>query len=171
MRFEDWVRSRLAGLMRFAMVLCCDAGLAEDVVQEVLVKAYQRWDTIERLDRPEAYVRRMIVNEHLNWRRKWARYLPSASVGATEPVADFADENAERAELLAELAKLPPRQRAVLALRYYAGLSDAEIAETLSCRPSTVRSQAARALAALRIELRPGVPVPPSPKPGADHAH
>jgi RNA polymerase sigma-70 factor (sigma-E family) len=170
MPFEDWVRSRLGGLLRFAMALCCDAGLAEDVVQEVLVKAHRRWDTIERLDNPEAYVRRMIVNEHLNWRRKWARYLPFAEIRGARPVADHAELYAERAELIGELAKLPPRQRAVLALRYYAGLTDAEIAETLSCRPSTVRSQAARALAALRIELRPGAAVPGNGS-GASHAN
>jgi RNA polymerase sigma-70 factor (sigma-E family) len=155
--FESWARSSLGGMLRFAMVLSCDRGLAEDVVQDVLVNVHRHWDRISGLDNPEAYVRRMIVNQYLSWRRKWARYVPVAELGehdthAAEP--DHATQHADRAELIAELAKLPPKQRAVIALRYFSGLSDAEIAETLSCRPVTVRSQASRALATLRIEMR-----------------
>jgi RNA polymerase sigma-70 factor (sigma-E family) len=169
MRFDEWARSRLAELLRFAMVLCCDRGLAEDVVQDALIKAHRRWDKIQRLDHPEAYVRRIVVNEYLNWRRKWSRFVPadlSAEHGSTP---DHAEQHADRDQLVAELAKLPPRQRAVLALRYYGGLSDAEIAETLSCRPSTVRSQASRALATLRIEL--GAPAQQTRETGASHAY
>jgi RNA polymerase sigma-70 factor (sigma-E family) len=169
MRFEDWARSRLAGLLRFAMVLCCDRGLAEDVVQDALIQAHKRWDTIERMDHPEAYVRRIVVNQYLNWRRKWSRVVPAADIPEHRTAPDHAEQHADRAELVGELAKLPPRQRAVLALRYYAGLTDAEIAETLSCRPSTVRSQAARALATLRIEL--GSSVHHDRTTGASHAH
>jgi RNA polymerase sigma-70 factor (sigma-E family) len=168
MRFDDWARSRLASLLRFAMVLCCDRGLAEDVVQDALIQAHRRWDTIQRMDHPEAYVRRIVVNQYLNWRRKWSRVVPAADLAEYRTAPDHADLHADRDELIGELAKLPPRQRAVLALRYYAGLSDGEIAETLSCRPSTVRSQASRALATLRIEL--GVSTHHN-RTGASHAH
>jgi RNA polymerase sigma-70 factor (sigma-E family) len=154
--FDEFAATRLDAVLRFAVVLTNDRGLAEDVVQEVLIRAHQRWAKIGALEHPEAYVRRMVVNEFLSWRRKWARYVPQADV---EPMmgqttqADHADAQAERATLLAEVAKLPRRQRAVLVLRYYEGLSDAQIADVLGCAETTVRGYAFRGLAALRIEL------------------
>ena len=153
MNFESWARDSLGGMLRFAMVLSCDRGLAEDVVQDVLVNAHRHWDRISGLDNPEAYVRRMIVNEYLSWRRKWARYVPVAELGehdtrAAEP--DHATQHADRAELIAELAKLPPKQRAVIALRYYEDLSEAEIARTLGVSVGTIKSQASKAMAKLR---------------------
>lgn len=156
MTFDEFAATRLDAVLRFAVVLTNDRGLAEDVVQEVLIRAHQHWAKIGALEHPEAYVRRMVVNEFLSWRRKWARYVPQADV---EPMmgqttqADHADAQAERATLLAEVAKLPRRQRAVLVLRYYEGLSDAQIADVLGCAETTVRGYAFRGLAALRIEL------------------
>lgn len=153
MEFEIWAHRKRAELLRFAMVLSCDHGVAEDTVQEVLVKAHRRWDRISVLDAPDQYVRRMLVNEYLSWRRKWSRFVPAAEVRLDGADPGHQDQQADRAELAGELAKLPAKQRTVLALRYYADLSDQQIAEMLSCRPSTVRSQAARALAKLRVEL------------------
>lgn len=153
MTFEEFADMRLAPLLRFAKVLCVDAGLAEDVVQEVLIRAQHRWDRIGTLDAPEAYVRRMIVNEFLSWRRKWARITPVAEVPEAEPESDHAGRHAARDELVSRLAGLPRRQRAVIVLRYYGGLSDAEIATELDCALSTVRAHASRALATLRIEM------------------
>lgn len=155
MTFDEFTRTQLAPLLRFAKVLCGERGLAEDVVQEVLARAYGRWEQIAPLDKPDAYVRRMIVNEFLSWRRKWSRVVPLAELPDTLATADFASEHADRAALAAELASLPRRQRAVLVLRFYDGLSDAEIADELGCSAGTVRSHASRALAALRIEVRP----------------
>jgi RNA polymerase sigma-70 factor (sigma-E family) len=154
--FDEFAATRLDAVLRFAVVLTNDRGLAEDVVQEVLIRAHQRWAQIGELEHPEAYVRRMVVNEFLSWRRKWARYVPQADIEplmsqTTQP--DHADAQAERATLLAEVAKLPRRQRAVLVLRYYEGLSDAQIADVLGCAETTVRGYAFRALAALRVEL------------------
>ncbi len=144
-----------AELWRFAMRLTRDRELSEDVVQEVLLRVHQRWPHIGGLDSPEHYVRRMITNEYLSWRRRWARIMPRAEVGSEAGSPDHAGRHAERDAILAELAKLPRQQRAVLALRYYAGLSDPEIAEELGCSPGTVRGYASRALATLRIELLP----------------
>jgi DNA-directed RNA polymerase specialized sigma24 family protein len=107
MTFDDFVDTRVSGLLRFAKVLCADRGLAEDVVQEVLLRTQSRWQQIGQLDRPEAYVRRMIVNEFLSWRRKWARVIPLAEVPETRRVPNPADEHADRELLLTELAKLP----------------------------------------------------------------
>jgi RNA polymerase sigma-70 factor (sigma-E family) len=156
MTFEEFADIRLPALLRFAGVLTGDRALAEDVVQEVLIRANARWQNIGQLVRPESYVRRMIVNEFLSWRRRSWRLVPSGTGAELDDrqAPDHAFNHAERDSLLAELAKLPKRQRAVLVLRYYEGLSDTEIAECLGCSPGTVRGYASRALAALRIELR-----------------
>jgi RNA polymerase sigma-70 factor (sigma-E family) len=155
MTFEEFAAARLPAALRFAGVLTGDRALAEDVVQEVLLRANGRWQEIARLDRPEAYVRKMIVNEYLSWRRRSWRLVLSGT-GADLDARATPDPTvgyAEREAIVAELAKLPRRQRTVLVLRYYEGLSDREIAELLGCRPGTVRSYAARALAVLRVEL------------------
>jgi RNA polymerase sigma-70 factor (sigma-E family) len=161
MRFEEFVATRLPAVLRFAGVLTTDRGLAEDVVQEVLIRASKRWDQLDRLDHPELYVKKMIVNEYLSWRRRSWRLLPRGSADEVDDRVspDHAGQHAEREALLAELRKLPRRQRAVLVLRYYQGLSDIEIADLLGCTPGTVRGYASRALAALRVELRPNAPV------------
>ena len=162
MTFEEFAATRLPAVLKFAGVLTGDRGLAEDVVQEVLIRANGRWHAIARLDRPEAYVRKMIVNEYVSWRRRSWRLVPSGTGSdipgraAPDPAASYAERDA----MVAELAKLPLRQRAVLVLRYYEGLSDREIAEVLGCRPGTVRGYASRALAALRVELTAALPVP-----------
>ena len=165
MTFEDFAAARLPAMLKFAAVLTGDRGLAEDVVQEVLIRANARWPMIETLPRPEAYVRKMIVNEYLAWRRRsWRLVLSGASSDIEgQPTPDPTGSYAEREAMLAELTKLPRRQRAVVVLRYYEGLSDREIADVLGCKPGTVRGHASRALAALRVELtaaparRPGV--------------
>jgi RNA polymerase sigma-70 factor (sigma-E family) len=161
MRFEEFAATRLPAVLRFAGVLTADRGLAEDVVQEVLIRAAKRWDKLDRLDHPELYVRKMIVNEYLSWRRRSWRSLPRGSADEVDDrvTPDHAGQLAERDALLAELGKLPRRQRAVLVLRYYQGLSDTEIADVLGCKPGTVRGYASRALAALRVELSPNAPV------------
>jgi RNA polymerase sigma-70 factor (sigma-E family) len=159
MTFEEFTGAKLAGLLRFAMVLAGDRGLAEDVVQEVLVRVHVRWAKISVLDSPEHYVRRMVVNEYLSVRRRWGRVVPHADTpDRPDPASDHAARHAERDALRIELDKLPRRQRAVLVLRYYAGMSDTEIAEMLGCGAGTVRGYASRALAALRVEMAP-VPV------------
>ncbi len=155
MTFEEFTRAQLPALLRFARVLCLDRGLAEDVVQDVLARAYGRWETIGALEKPDAYVRRMIVNEFLSWRRKWARVVPVAEIPELATASDSAVQQADRALLITELAKLPRRQLAVIVLRFYGGLSDAEIATDLGCSSGTVRAHASRALAALRVELTP----------------
>jgi RNA polymerase sigma-70 factor (sigma-E family) len=156
MTFDEFTGASLPALLRFAVVLTGDRGLAEDVTQEVLARVYQRWAKIGALDSPEPYVRRMVVNEYLSWRRRWHRVVPHADPPLRlDSVPDHAATHAERDALRTELDKLPRRQRAVLVLRYYAGMSDPEIAEVLGCSSGTVRGYASRALAALRVELRP----------------
>jgi RNA polymerase sigma-70 factor (sigma-E family) len=152
MTFETFVRQQLPPLLRFAKVLCGDRALAEDVVQEVLIRLHARWPELAEVTRVDAYVRKMIVNEYVSWRRKWARVVSLPNVWPTSVAPDPADAHADRDALIADMASLPPKQRAVIVLRYYGGLTDAEIAETLECAQSTVRAYATRALAALRVQ-------------------
>jgi RNA polymerase sigma-70 factor (sigma-E family) len=153
-RFETYVQERRQALFRFAVVLCGDPVLAEDILTDVLSRAYEHWDRISAADNVHAYLRRVTVNEYLAWWRRRARTIPVAELGElATATADPADRYAEYAEIMAELARLPKRQRAVLVLRFYEGAPDEEIARVLGCRPGTVRSLASRALAALRIEM------------------
>lgn len=150
--FEQFLDERLRSLLKLAMVLCGSRPPAEDVVQEVLLRAHQQWPRIAAMDSPYGYVRVMVVNEHLSWRRRTARVLPVAEVDdGTHP--DHAESLAGRDDLLRRLGTLPPQQRAAVTLRYYADLDDAEIAAALDCAPGTVRSHISRGLATLRVAL------------------
>jgi RNA polymerase sigma-70 factor (sigma-E family) len=155
--FDEFAARHLAAIQRFAAVLTGDQTRGDDLVQEVLVRAHARWRRIGAMSRPEFYVRKMIVNEFLSSRRRtW--WLVPAGTGTDvdrRVTPDHAASHADRDALLAELGKLPAQQRAVLVLRYYEGLSFAQIAESLGVAQGTVRGYASRALVALRIEMSP----------------
>ena len=156
MSFEDWLPAHLPGLLRLATVLSGSPSTAEDLVQDVLVRVHARWPQIQGLEHPNAYVRRMVVNEHLSWRRRVRRTLGQLT-HADETVAalgaPFDERLADQAELIAEIRRLPPRQRAVVVLRYFEDLTIAEAAQTLECTESSVRSYTSRALSRLRVGL------------------
>jgi RNA polymerase sigma-70 factor (sigma-E family) len=149
--FEQYLAHGLQPLLRLAGALTGDRGLAEEIVQEVMLRASTRWPHIAATGSPPAYLRRMVVNEHVSWRRKWARLIPHAVMPIEAAESDHADQLADRDALDRLLDALPPRQRAVLVLRYYEGLDDDSIADILGCSAGTVRSHASRALAVLRI--------------------
>jgi RNA polymerase sigma-70 factor (sigma-E family) len=150
--FDEYVSAYLPRLTRFAAVLTADRSLAEDVLHSVLAKVCAQWDRVGAADSPHAYVRRMVVNEHLSWHRRRARLVLLADLDDLMPTTpDHAAEHAQRVDLLARVQQLPARQRAVIVLRYYEELDDNEIARTLGCGVSTVRSNIARALATLRV--------------------
>ena len=154
--FEQFVAARGEALLRFALMLCGDLHRAEDLVQSVLAKAYVRWSRVAAMERPEAYLKAVLVSEHLRWwRRRSSGEVPVAGPAfADRPVdGDATAAHASREAAWQLLRRLPRRQRAVLVLRYYEDLSDAQIGEVLGCAPSTVRSQASRALATLRAAL------------------
>jgi RNA polymerase sigma-70 factor (sigma-E family) len=153
--FEQYATTRLTALLGTARAICGDPALAEDLVQDVLIKVHAHWDGIEALAARDAYVRRMLVNELISWRRKWARMVPHAQPTRDLAGPDEASAHAERDELLAEIRRLPPRQRVVIGLRYFADQSDEQIAEALGCAQGTVRVHASRALAALRVSAEP----------------
>jgi RNA polymerase sigma-70 factor (sigma-E family) len=139
-------------------MLTGDRGLAEDLVQDALVKAFLRWDGRVAIERPEAYVRRTIVNDFVSWRR---RRSSSEIVGPVpdRSEGDLTEGLAERDRVWQVLSQLPRRQRVVLVLRYYEALPDRDIADLLGCAEGTVRSLAARAFSTLRShpELSGGV--------------
>jgi RNA polymerase sigma-70 factor (sigma-E family) len=159
--FEEYVRARGPALVRLARLLTRDAQLAEDLVQDVLGRAYPRWDRIMRTDRPDVYLRRMLVNANVSrWRRRSSHEVVGA-VPAERPALGAHDEDlAERDALWRLIRELPDRQRATVVLRYYEDLDDATIAEILDCSAVTVRTHAMRALAALRTRLGDQAVVP-----------
>jgi RNA polymerase sigma-70 factor (sigma-E family) len=153
--FEEFVAARGPALLRLALMLTGDSYLAQDLVQSALASAFRHWNRVEAADSPQAYVRQILVREHLSWRRRRSsREIvgggSAAESGPGRPGPDAAGVLASRDAAWALLARLPRKQRAVLALRYYEDLSDAQIAVALGCSAATVRSNAARALATLR---------------------
>ncbi|MFD2421796.1 SigE family RNA polymerase sigma factor [Amycolatopsis pigmentata] len=155
--FDEFVTGRLDRLLRYATALTCDPHLAQDIVQEVLLRVQRRWAKIASLAAPDLYVRRMVTNEYLSWRRRRATRDVSVEHGALDeigqPVRDPAISYAERDAMRARIAVLPRKQRAAIVLRYYEDLTDAEIGEVLGCAPGTVRSHLSRALSTLRAAV------------------
>jgi RNA polymerase sigma-70 factor (sigma-E family) len=167
-QFEEFMTSRWPGLVRLAFGLTGDRRLAEDLAQTALASAYASWWRVRTADDPDAYVRRILVNASKSrWRRPRAAEQPAAA-GPEAAVADATASVDDRSALLRALQELPQRQRAVVVLRYWEDLSDAQAAALLGCSASTVRSQAARALAKLRASgaLADSGGTAPRPQPG-----
>ncbi|QZY30927.1 SigE family RNA polymerase sigma factor [Nocardioides coralli] len=149
--FDEWVAARGEDLFRFAYVLTGNRVDAEDVLQEVLSRALPRWDRIRAVDDPDAYVRRMVVNAHISWWRRFRRReTPVAEVrlGTTDDPDVEEQDRVWRACL-----QLPVDQRVAVVLRYYEQLDYADIADLTRVREGTVRSRVSRGLATLRERL------------------
>lgn len=145
--FEVFVATRSTSLLRTAYLLTHDQYLAEDLLQTALAKAWTGWGRVEQ---PEAYVRRILVNTYSTWwRRRWNGEVSTAVL--PEGTA-FHPEAGSAHELRAALARLPRRQRAVLVLRFFEDMTEVETADLLQCSVGTVKSQASKALAKLRID-------------------
>lgn len=154
MEFEEYVRARRSALFGFAVVLCGDPVLADEIVGNVLGTAFEKWTRVSAADNVHAYVRRMVVNEFVTWRRRRIRVSPWNDLSTlAAPSGDHGVVHAEQQALLYELRQLPPKQRAALVLRYYEGLSYVEIAQMLGSGENAVRSNVTRALSRLRITL------------------
>jgi RNA polymerase sigma-70 factor (sigma-E family) len=153
--YDDLYSALWPRLVRTAYAVSGDLGVAEDAVQTAFAKAYRSWRRISRLEAPEAYLRRMAVNEVLNDRRLARRRHEISSAEPPESTATgrSGDDALVQDEMWRVVLSLPPRQRAVLVLRYYEDLSEQQIADVLGCRPGTVKSQASAALASLRTRL------------------
>lgn len=148
--FSAYMRGRQPSLLRTAYLLTGDLAGAEDLVQDAFAKLYLSWDKVRDRESLDGYVRRIVVNEHNSlWRRAWKRRERSSDAVPDTQVVDSYDDG-EHDALWRFVETLPPRQRAVIVLRYYEDLSEAEIAATLGISAGTVKSQASRALATLR---------------------
>jgi RNA polymerase sigma-70 factor (sigma-E family) len=160
--FDEFVAAHVDDLLRTAYLIVWDETEAEDLVQECLMRVARRWPRVRRMEQPRAYARRILVNHALDGARGRARRRselePGVATSATavDPLAVLDT----RAELIDALGRLPARQRAVLVLRYFNDLTEAQVAEVLGCSPGTVKSSSSRGLARLREVLQP-VPLRP----------
>jgi RNA polymerase sigma-70 factor (sigma-E family) len=149
--FADFVAARSPRLLRSAYLLTHDWGHAEDLLQTALTRAWEAWGRVE--GDPEPYVRRILVNTYSSWwRRRWTGEHPTGRLPEPAVSPDPGAVLDERDRVWQALRALPRRQRAVLVLRYFEDLSDADIADVLGCSVGTVKSQASRALAKLRLD-------------------
>jgi RNA polymerase sigma-70 factor (sigma-E family) len=155
--FRAFVTARWQALVRIAYLLVGDHGYAEDLVQTALARTHRHWRRIERKDAPEVYVRRVLVNlVNSHWRRRLrVREVFAVPDRAT---ADPTIAHDQRDELWSALRALPPRTRAVLVLRYFEDLTEAQVADALGCSVGTVKSTASRGLAKLRETYAPALP-------------
>ena len=148
--FEEYVRARTAALTRIAYLLTGDHHRAEDLVQQTLLRVVGRWRRVVAGGDPDPYVRRVLYTQYVS---SWRRRSRTAEVFDAPPPGAVPDPSGDVVLALtvrAALARLAPRQRAVLVLRYFEDLSEAQAAEVLGCRVGTVKSQARDALARLR---------------------
>jgi RNA polymerase sigma-70 factor (sigma-E family) len=164
--FEGYVRARTAALSRIAYLLTADQHLAEDLVQQTFLRVVPRWARVVAAGDPDAYVRRVLYHQHISQWRRTGRRRDLPVDRAESPAPDHSDDVAAAVSVQRALARLAPRQRAVLVLRYFEDLSEADTAAVLGIRVGTVKSQAREGLARLRAlapELAPF-------RPGADPA-
>ncbi len=151
-QFREFVRSRAAPLHRAAYLLCGDWHLADDLVQEALAKTFRHWRRVQLADSPDAYVRRILINEvNRHFERNRRTPTPVDLHSRRQDPADHSQPDASgalarRDQLLTALLALPERQRATVVLRYLEGMSEAETAAILGCSEGTVKSQTSRAL-------------------------
>jgi RNA polymerase sigma-70 factor (sigma-E family) len=153
--FQAFVAAEARALLRTAFLLTGDRGHAEDLMQTALYKAYLHWRRVMRYDRPEAYVRKVMLNER---RKFWRRNRPDEALTAEPPDRGHPDGTAavhQREELWTQLRLLAPRTRAVVVLRFWEDRSEADTAEILGCTVGTVKKLGARGLAQLRDHLNP----------------
>lgn len=152
MDFGEFVEASLPGLLRYGHALTGNPHDAADLVQTVLEKMGSRWTVVQhKTGDPLAYIRRSMANAHISRWRRIKRENLVADIPDTQPHVPA--DPFEHEPLWQALRNLPPRQRAVMVLRYYEGLSEIEIAAALGISQGTVKSQASKAIASLRAKL------------------
>jgi RNA polymerase sigma-70 factor (sigma-E family) len=153
--FTAYVVAREQALARLAYLLTGDQPAAEDLLQNTLAKVYRHWDRVRAVELPDAYVRRIMVNENNSRWRRVLRHRETPGSHVLEVIAPAATlpDRAASIDLWRQVQTLPARQRAAVVLRYYEDLSEAQTAEILGCSVGTVKSHTSRALSALRIKM------------------
>jgi RNA polymerase sigma-70 factor (sigma-E family) len=150
--YSEYVEHRLPALRRLALLLCQDRHRADDLVQQAIIRVYMRWAKASAADNTDAYVNAILVREFLHERRSgWIRRVSVTDQVPEAPI--LTDDRDGLMDLQAAVAVLPPGQRATLVLRYYCDLNVDQTAAALGCSTGTVKSQTAKALAALRGRL------------------
>ncbi len=153
--YTEYVEFRLPTLRRLALLLCQDRYRADDLVQQAVIKVYVHWAKASAADNTDAYVNAILVREFLHERRSsWTRRVSVTDQLPDEPILTADCDGL--LDLQAAVAALPPGQRAVLVLRYYCDLNVDHTAAALGCSTGTVKSQTAKAIAALRGRLDGG---------------
>jgi RNA polymerase sigma-70 factor (sigma-E family) len=153
--FTAFVRDHGASLLRTAVLLTGERALGEDLVQTALARAYGKWSRVSRADVPVAYVRRLMVNSHLSWRRRLVSGEQVLACVPDHPGRHDQDRFAAAEDLRRALLQLSPRMRTAVVLRYFEDLSQAETARLMGCTVSTVNNHVTHGLAALRELLGP----------------
>ncbi len=149
--FREFVAARSPALLRVAWLLTGDRMLAEDLLSTALAKTWPRWSSLDNPQAGEAYVRRVLVTTQITWwRRRWRAEVPTAELPDRSSAVDAFGAADVRGDLAAALALLPRRQRAVVVLRYFEDMTEAQVAAELGISAGTVKSQHAKALAKLR---------------------
>jgi RNA polymerase sigma-70 factor (sigma-E family) len=160
--FTEYISGRMPALRRLALLLCHDWHGADDLVQGTITKLYLHWGKARASDSVDAYARTILVREFLHERRLgWAR-----RVTVTDQPPDVAASDVDKdgsLDVRAAIGALPPRQRAVLVLRYHYDLNVDQTADVLGCSAGTVKSQTSKALAALRRTLGAAADADPGP--------
>lgn len=151
-QFDGFVREASPGLLRAAWLLVGDWPAAEDLVQTAFERTWPKWSKLGDDDQRRAYLHRVLTNAFLRGRRRrWTGEIAAADV-PERASADEVDAIEHRLSVLAAIRRLPPRQRAVIALRYLADLTEAQTAAAMRCSTGTVKGYTARALASLRVD-------------------
>jgi RNA polymerase sigma-70 factor (sigma-E family) len=151
--FSELVATRSAALVRTAYLVVGDHQLAQDLVQEALVKTYVAWPRLRDVSKAEAYARRTIVTTAISWRRRRSFHERPSQTIPEQAQPDRTEAIATHDVVWAELSALPPRQRAAIVLRYYEDLSEADTAQVMGCAVGTVKSQVSNGLDRLRRRL------------------
>jgi RNA polymerase sigma-70 factor (sigma-E family) len=163
--FEQFVTTSSDALLRTAYLVVWDPAEAEDLVQECLLAVARRWPRVRGMEHPHAYARRVLINLALDGAQRHTRRRQELVADGTGTLDALPDESSARrlhavgvrAELIEAMGTLPPRQRAVLVLRYFEDLSEAQVAELLGCSLGTVKSTASRGLTRLQAALSPDI--------------
>ena len=152
--FTEFVATRSVSLLRTAYLLTGDRHLAEDLLQTALIRAYPLWGRVREPRAAESYVRTAMVRTLISWRRRYAWSREHAAPDPPEiPTPAAGDDVDTRVRMWPIVLALPPRQRAVIVLRYYEDLTESRTAEILGCSIGAIKSHNARALRTLRARL------------------
>ncbi len=160
--FSEFVEARSHALLRTAYLMVGDHQLAQDLLQEALIKTLIAWPRLRDPEKVDAYARRTVVTTAITWRRRRSFHERPAAFPSDGPGPDQADHFATHQLLIAHLRGLPPRQRAAIVLRYYEDLTLAQTAEIMGCSVGSVKSHVSIGLGKLRERMGPALDLVPA---------